>query len=100
MKLTSLSSVNLGGDLVTRKEIQQCLEWAATREGVPAHRMGSHSLRIGGATALYHTTSDLNFVRRFGRWASDAFHGYLWEAHEKSCGVSSSMVQEGFNLVT
>ena len=31
--------------------------------------MGSHSLRIGGATAMYHVVDDLQVVRRFERKA-------------------------------
>ena len=32
---------------------------------------------------MYQTTKDLDVVKRFGRWNSDAFHGYLWESHER-----------------
>ena len=31
---------------------------------------------------MYHVVGDLQQVRRFGRWALDAFHVYLWESHE------------------
>ncbi|CAK0855889.1 unnamed protein product, partial [Prorocentrum cordatum] len=55
--------------------------------------IGSHSLRIGGATAMYHVTEDLSRVRRFGRWQSDAFHGYLWESHEPMKGISGKMAR-------
>eukprot|EP00974_Lingulodinium_polyedra_P120455 11175092-Lingulodinium_polyedra.AAC.1 len=53
--------------------------------------MGSHSLRIGGATCLYHTVQDLGRVRRFGRWSSDCFHDYLWESHEAAKGLARQM---------
>ncbi len=53
--------------------------------------MGSHSLRIGGATALYHTTDDLERVGCFGRWGWTSFHGYLGESHEHAKGLAGGM---------
>ncbi|CAK0889362.1 unnamed protein product [Prorocentrum cordatum] len=58
----------------------------------------SHSLRIGGATAMYHVTEDLSRVRRFGRWQSDAFHGYLWDSHEPMKGISGKMARGNSSL--
>ena len=77
---------------------QHYLELAAIAIGVPPGRMGSHSLRIGGATAMYHVSGDLQAVRRFGRWASDAFHGYLWESHEQTLGLASKMANDRSEL--
>eukprot|EP00959_Pyramimonas_sp_CCMP1952_P299368 6261160-Pyramimonas_sp.AAC.1 len=53
--------------------------------------LGSHSLRIGGASALYAAFKDTALVQRWGRWSSDAFQGYLWEARGMAEGVASSM---------
>ena len=86
------------GEAVRREEIQHLLELSAMAFGVNADRMGSHSLRIGGATALYHTVQDLEIVKRFGRWKSDAFHGYLWESHEPQRGLSEGMVRDESSL--
>ena len=79
---------------IKREHIQKYLELAALAVGVPADRMGSHSLRIGGATAMYHVVGDLQQVRRFGRWASDAFHGYLWESHELVENLAHRMARD------
>ena len=86
------------GDPIRREEIQHLLELSAMAFGINADRMGSHSLRIGGATALYHTVQDLEIVKRFGRWKSDAFHGYLWESHEPQRGLSEGMVRDESSL--
>ena len=86
------------GEPIRREEIQHLLELSAMAFGVNADRMGSHSLRIGGATALYHTVQDLEIVKRFGRWKSDAFHGYLWESHEPQRGLSEGMVRDESSL--
>ena len=56
------------------QQVQQLLETATLATGGDPGRIGSHSLRIGGATAMFATrkyTDDE--VRRFGRWLSDCF---------------------------
>ena len=67
------------------------MERAAVAEGLPASRFRSHSLRIGGATALYHIYHDVEIIKRYGRWTSNAFHAYLWEANETAKGVAAKM---------
>ena len=79
------------GAPVQREDIQGLIQLAAIADGQASSRYGSHSLRIGGATAIYLSTKDLDHVKRFGRWSSDSFHGYLWEAHERQKGLASSM---------
>eukprot|EP00435_Cladocopium_sp_Y103_P045096 s974_g12.t2 len=65
------------GGVVRRLEIQLLLQKAATAVGLPGDRFMSHSLRIGGATALFQATSDIELVKRLGRWSSSAVHRYL-----------------------
>ncbi|CAE8597095.1 unnamed protein product, partial [Polarella glacialis] len=79
------------GHSVTREDVTSLVQLAAVAAGFEASDCASHSLRIGGATALYHSCGDLAFVQRFGRWKSDAFHGYLWEAHEPQREVAKLM---------
>jgi hypothetical protein len=79
------------GSYILREHVQQLLEFATIATGGDPGRIGSHSLRIGGATALYHTVNDLAYVQRFGRWASDAYHVYLWESHEQTKGLATKM---------
>ena len=47
------------------------------RVGLQGDRYMAHSLRIGGATALYQATGDIELVKRIGRWTSSAVHRYL-----------------------
>jgi hypothetical protein len=86
------------GSPIRRVMVQQWLELAAAALGVDKGRMGSHSLRIGGATAMYHVVGDLQVVRRFGRWASDTFHSYLWDSHEQLRGISGKMARDESEL--
>ena len=87
------------GTHVRREDIQHLLGLAALSQGVDAPRIGSHSLRIGGATALYHVVNDLQVVRRYGRRASDTFHAYLWESHEAMEGLASKMAADRSEIV-
>jgi len=82
------------GDLVKREEVQALLQKAGPAVGVPAARLMSHSLRIGGASALYHATGDIGVVQRFGRWASDSVHRYLWDSEDQARGVAAAMAND------
>ena len=63
---------------VSREGISEALRLAAVALGYPAHLVASHSLRKGGATAMLAVTSDVETVKRFGGWKSDAVHAYLY----------------------
>ena len=76
-----------------RVHIQAVLTRAAVAMGHAPDRIGSHSLRFGGASALWAAFHDSAVVKRWGRWASDCFHGYLWEGRDGAKGVASAMGQ-------
>ena len=78
--------------------MQDVLEQAALACGYDPRRFRSHSLRIGGATALYHVRPDVQLIQRFGRWSSSAFQGYLWEAHERQKGLAQGMATDHSEL--
>ena len=80
------------GSPILRSLVQGLLEMAATALGLPPGRFGSHSLRIGGATAMYHLCREVETVKRFGRWASGSFSLYLWEADDAADGLARGMV--------
>ena len=66
------------GEGVSREGVSEALRLAAVALGYPAHLVASHSLRKGGATAMLAVTSDVETVKRFGGWKSDAVHAYLY----------------------
>ena len=82
------------GSPVRREQLQDALERSAIACGFPPERFRSHSLRIGGATALYHVRPDVALIQRFGRWTSGAFQAYLWEANEMAKGVGAAMATD------
>ena len=58
-------------------------------------QFASHSLRIGGATALFAAGADCTVIRTMGRWSSDLYRLYVRACFEKSiewsrrCGSTS-----------
>ena len=82
------------GRMVKREQLQAALQRAAAAEGLPPKRFKSHSLRIGGASALWHALGDAEAVKRWGRWSSNAFHGYLYDSEEQSRGVAAAMARD------
>jgi hypothetical protein len=77
---------------VPRAAIQALIERAAKGLNLPEGDLGTHSLRFGGASALWAQYQDTSLVKRWGRWASDSFRTYIWEARETARGVSQKMI--------
>ena len=77
---------------VPRAAIQALIERAAKGLNLPEGDLGTHSLRFGGASALWAQYQDTSLVKRWGRWASDSFQTYIWEARETARGVSQKMI--------
>ena len=61
-------------------------------------RMGTHSLRIGGACALLHGKVPIELIKRMGRWVSDSFQRYLWEANEDAKDLARIMASDTSTL--
>ena len=78
--------------------VKHLLETAAGDEGLPTARFGTHSLRIGGATALLHAGVHIDIIKRWGRWVSDSFQRYLWEAEEDAKDLATKMASDKTTL--
>ena len=61
-----------------REDISSLLKLGSVALGYPPDLVGSHSLRKGGAAALYAASGDMELVKRFGGWKSEAVHAYLY----------------------
>ena len=80
------------GVRVSREGVSEALRVAAVALGYPAHLVASHSLRKGGATAMLAVTSDVETVKRFGGWKSDAVHAYLYTDMASAPGRAKDML--------
>ena len=58
--------------LVTRS-----IKMIVAQRHLPSGRFPTHSLRVVGATCLYRADVDLEYIRMFGRWKSQAVAIYL-----------------------
>ena len=86
------------GTGLDREGITHFIKIAALAAGFPGELAGSHSLRKGGATAFFASTGDLERLKRYGGWSSDAVHAYLYEDHTAQKGISEGML--GTSLIT
>ena len=86
------------GAMLLRSLVQAWLSKAAVSEGLPGDRYGSHSLRIGGATAIYLACGETETPKRFGRWASGSFSLYLWESRSSTQQLARQMVEKASEL--
>ena len=87
------------GKPMTRDQVRITLSKAAEDVGYPLGSTSIHSLRSGGASALYESSGgNTNLVKRMGRWASDCFEGYLWETRTMSRGLAQGMVNSTWDL--
>ncbi len=86
------------GGPVLASQVKTLLDKAALAVGLPPDRMGIHSLRIGEASALLHAGVPIETIKRQGRWMSDSFQRYLWEANEDTRDLATRMVQDTSTL--
>ena len=71
------------------------LRLAVFKQGLNPNAFSLHSLRAGGATALYRATGNIELVARMGRWRTSSISAYLWESHEVMRGLGKLMAQGG-----
>ena len=86
------------GGPIPDTSITTVLREGAVALGIPAERIAPHSLRAGGATALYQATGSIDLVKRMGRWKSDAVSRYIWESHQLLAGLAAKMAGSGHEL--
>lgn len=78
------------GQVLRRLEVQHILQRAAREVGLPAERFQSHSLRIGGASALCQATGEVEIEFR---WTSSAVHRYLHDGGDVIKGIAKQMAE-------
>ena len=79
------------GEHLSRETVQTMLKLAALNTGLNPEDFGTHSLRFGGASALWAAFHDTGLIKRWGRWATDSFQTYLWEDRKGATGIAAAM---------
>ena len=87
------------GRPVKRTDIQAAVKAMVAQAGLPTRQGNTHSLRIGGATALYAAVRDMEVVKRWGRWRGDVAHLYVWDERSTMQNDARSMATAGSDVV-
>ena len=64
--------------------IRDCVRCCMAAIGENALEFGAHSLRIGGATALFAAGAEPIHIKTMGRWSSDCWRLYVRACFEQS----------------
>jgi integrase len=84
---------------VGRNEVAQALREAAAAVGESTENVSTHSLRAGGATALYaagYTEAEITY---HGRWASASWTVYVHRTVARSAAVAHDMFVQRISLL-
>ncbi|OWY92157.1 hypothetical protein PHMEG_00038953, partial [Phytophthora megakarya] len=73
-------------------DVIKAIQRAAALAGQNPEHFGSHSLRSGGATALFNAGFDSLAVKLFGRWKSDAVECYTRISGQLTSRMASAML--------
>ena len=88
-----------GDDPISREEITERLRDAAVALGEDPDNLGTHSLRAGGATALYAAGYGEKEITYQGRWASDSWMIYVHRTAARSANVARDMFTQRASLL-
>ena len=83
--------------VITRADVSDLIKRAAVDCGIPKSLIGTHSIRISGATHLLLCGCHPSVVQIIGRWKSNCFLRYQRYQSELMHGVSSHMVGSKFD---
>ena len=84
------------GKVLHRDKVEEKIRQAARQLNIPAPMVSTHSLRAGGATAMWAAGYFVEEIQRRGRgrWVSQCFlRIYIWEERERSKGAGSRMLK-------
>ena len=86
------------GQPMRTEHLVSVLRMAVFSQGLNPNAFSLHSLRAGGATALYRATGNIELVARMGRWETSSISAYLWESHQVMRGLGQLMATGGHTL--
>ena len=72
------------GSAFTTDDIRNLVRQIVAAIGLNPEMFGAHSLRIGGATALFAAGADPIHIRTMGRWSSDCYRLYVRSCFEQT----------------
>ena len=79
------------GTLLTRRKLQAILHRTLHSLNLPAELFGTHSLRIGSATAAAEAGVPIKVIKAMGRWSSDCYRRYIRTPHQSLQGLTRKL---------
>ncbi len=79
------------GSLLTRPRLQTLLRKALRSLKLPAELFGTHSLRLGSATAAAEVGIPMDIIKAMGRWSSDCYRNYMRTPHKTLRSLTSKL---------
>jgi hypothetical protein len=92
-KLVPIPEEKVAGQCVSRADVSAAVKSAGVAQGELGASFGTHSCRIGGATALLQAGASAEVVKLVGRWKSDCWRIYSRHTHTVMFGVSADMAE-------
>ena len=83
---------------IKKEHLQDKLREAAKALNYDADDFSSHSLRAGGATAMYHADVPIEDIQRRGRWKSDCWRIYIFGDRNRARGLFQKMSAKSVSL--
>jgi hypothetical protein len=78
--------------VLSGKTVTAALRLVAAASGTDAATLSTHSLRVGGATALFQGGADENSIKFQGRWRSNAYTRYTRPAETFGQHLTTKML--------
>ena len=86
------------GKVVKKDEIVKVLREAAIRRGLDPSVLASHSLRAGGATAVWMARKCEATVQRRGKWVTGCWKIYTWPGRSDDDDLANDMATVSSDL--
>ena len=86
------------GMVLAKAQVHRVLKAAARRAGFDPKDFTSHSLRAGGASAMYHNGFTYEQIQRRGRWVSDVWKIYVQGTSDQEMNMTQRMSENATNL--
>jgi hypothetical protein len=85
-------ALSLGsGRGITSSEVTKIIKAGAAADGQDPEKFSTHSVRVGGATALLNNGADRLVIKLLGRWLSNSFEPYPVLTAEGTAQISRFM---------
>ncbi|OWY95176.1 hypothetical protein PHMEG_00034886 [Phytophthora megakarya] len=84
---------------LSASDMTRAVKAAVSAAGENPADYGTHSMRSGGATALFRAGIDRLAIKHFGRWKSDAYEQYAKIDNVTLSGIAAAMTRDDSQLL-